>query len=96
MTTETNQPVNSGEKSEVSSDVYTFSLHCIDAYLVTTSATSISFTNILSVPEGAVEHKAYHSKHNACSGQDGENDSGGESHCHLLVLWNAIVWNETS
>jgi len=54
------------------------------------------FTNILPVPEGEVEHKTYHCKDNACSSQDGENDSYGESHCHLLVQWNSIVWSETS
>ena len=35
------------------------------------------YSNILPVPKDEVEHKASHCKGNACSSQDGEDDSEG-------------------
>ena len=54
------------------------------------------FTNSLFIPEDVGEGKAYHCKGNACSSQDGEDDSEGMIYWHYLLCRDTIVWRFTS
>ena len=50
----------------------------------------------LFIPENEVKYKAYHCKGNACSSQDGEDDSEGKIYWHLLLYRDTIMRSYTS
>ena len=52
--------------------------------------------NTLLLPEDKVENKTHKCEGNAGSRQDGEDDSEGDSHCHLLLKVNSIIWDYTT
>ena len=52
--------------------------------------------NVLPVPEDEVEYEACYSKGDACSSQDGEDDSERKMYRHINLQGNTVVWNYTS
>ena len=47
----------------------------------------------LLVHKDTVECKACHCKSNACSSQNGEDDSEGKINGHILLQGNTIIWD---
>jgi len=51
----------------------------------------MQISNTLLLPEDKVEGKTQKCEGNASSRQDGEGDSEGDSHCHLLLQANTVI-----
>jgi len=49
--------------------------------------------NTLLLPEDKVENKTQKCEDNASSRHGGEDDSEGDSHCHLLLQGNTVIWD---
>ena len=49
--------------------------------------------NTLLLPEDEIESKACDCEGNAGSRQDGEDDSVGDSHLHVLLQGYTIIWD---
>ena len=84
---ETNQPEREQSENDTDSDAYEPTVQRTNIHVILLCSPSYSreniesktfYSNILPVPEHAVEYKACHCKGNACSSQNGEDDSEGK------------------